>query len=847
MKWLHLLATLGIGLLACTNVAAQTGPWSGGTLKGQIALSHDGNFNDEDDWGAFPVIIALLDAYGLKDKLVLIDYNNIVQDNDPRFEQEMTASVLGAAQRYGIPAPILHNCRTDLEGAVQAIRDAVNASSAEDPLYYLLAGPMDVPYRGILAADPAKRRHVYCLSHSVWNDGFGTRTIEGRTKRDVISLGINWIQVKPGSGLTCSSRTESTAAQWAQFHWMRDSSDARLPWIYTRLEAEGRCDVSDATITYAFLTGDEDCDPQKLAALLDRKQKPAPAGLRKTIRLEAENFASLENCAPLYGSRQISQRMSVKMEVPKTGAIRTTFREIHAAPSGRYDAGVRYRDQAGGAATFTLLVNGFKQGESWKASRNDDAWTTHTVKDIVIAVDDEIALEVEADGNDRGELDYVQLDYRGLDDPAAMPGQLIVDPAYPHCLKYNGEERCFLFGAGNPEDFFYFGNRQSDGTRAGGQQEAMIKKIAGTGANTFHVLVMRDSRYNLEAGNGAPDANPFVDSDISGKLDEDILRQWEGWLDQLEAAGVNVLFNFYNDFDDYEDKAGWRLDADGNLHPQEKYLITTLVERFKHHKNIIWALEESCNKLSRARQQRLMKVAELIAGVDDFHHPIAAMFQILYYDEVHPDGVGPEDYVGDPHVGIMTWGHYSSPAKGLPNVEQYYKELVGHFNESAGRYVLINTEVDKHPYAGQANRLYCWTSAMANMYTSMSSHRPDKKYVTRETFMDDGRIRRFMENTDFYRMSPRNDFKLGSTRYVLASESGTCIAYSPDAAEKMGVRKMEAGTYLLRWFDTSTGTTVEQVVPVSAGDHSWPRPAGIGKEAALYVRRLPGVVAGESN
>mgnify|MGYP001145233459 CR=1 FL=1 len=46
---------------------------------------------------------------------------------------------------------------------------------------------------------------------------------------------------------------------------------------------------------------------------------------------------------------------------------------------------------------------------------------------------------------------------------------------------------------------------------------------------------------------------------------------------------------------------------------------------------------------------------------------------------------------------------------------------------------------------------------------------------------------------------------------------------------------------------TATGDTVEQVVSVSAGDRSWPRPAGIGKEAALYVRRLPGVVAGESN
>ena len=60
----------------------------------------------------------------------------------------------------------------------------------------------------------------------------------------------------------------------------------------------------------------------------------------------------------------------------------------------------------------------------------------------------------------------------------------------------------------------------------------MIKRLAGTGANTFHVLAMRDSRYNIEPGNGAPDCNPFVDSDISGKLDEDILNQWEGWLER---------------------------------------------------------------------------------------------------------------------------------------------------------------------------------------------------------------------------------------------------------------------------------------------------------------------------
>lgn len=354
---------------------------------------------------------------------------------------------------------------------------------------------------------------------------------------------------------------------------------------------------------------------------------------------------------------------------------------------------------------------------------------------------------------------------------------------------------------------------------------------------------MRDSRYNIEPGNGAPDRNPFVDNDITDKLDEDILNQWEGWLDEMETAGLNVLFNFYNDFDDYEEKAGWKLDAQGNLHPQEKYFIETLVNRFKHHRNLIWAIEESCNKLSRAKQQRLKKVAELVAGTDNFHHPIAQMFQVLDYDEVHPDKVGPEDYGNDPHVKMMTWGHYSTKAKGLPPVEQYYRELVGHWQEAAGRYVLLNTEVDKHPTVGAASRLYSWTSAMANIYAANAYHRPDKANVPRETFHDDGRVRAFMEQTDFYRMAPKSDLKCGGTLYVLASDDGSYIAYSNNAAQGLGVRNMQAGTHLLRWFDTVDGDIVEQVVAVTAGDQTWSKPPEIGPEAALYAKRLSGVVS----
>jgi hypothetical protein len=836
--------TLAMIAIAFSISACSWGkPYGEGGFQGRIALSHDGNFNDEDDWGAFPVSIAILDAFGVMDRLVHIEYNNIIQANDERFEREMTASVLGAAERYGIPKAILHNCRTDLEAAVESIKSAVNASSRENPLYYIVAGPMDVPYLGILAADPVHRQHVYCISHSSWNDGFGNRRIEGRTKRDLISLGVNWIQIGHGGRLAYSGRpgTRSTPAEWALFHWMRDSQDERLRWLFTRLEAEERCDVSDATMAYFLMTGDERCDPKKLAALLDERRKPEIIAVRPTIRLEAESFSLLENFVPVSAGRQASQNVLVRLSDASRGIIRTEFREIHAAQSGRYSLGVQYRNPGAGDMVFTVRIEGVPQGDEWRAPARDSAWKTHTVKEVFLSQGDAIEIEVRADRKGRGEIDFVQLTWLGLDDPAAMPGQIIVDPSNPRWLKYNGGKRCFLFGAGNPEDFFFFGKRQPDGTRTGGRQSEIIQRLAGTGTNTLHVLAMRDSRYNIEPGNGTPDCNPFIDSDIRGKLDEDILNQWEGWLNEMEAAGLIVLFNFYNDFDDYEELAGWKLDDAGDLHPQEKYFIETLVNRFKHHKNLIWAIEESCNKLSRAKQQRLKKVAELVAETDNFNHPIAQMFQVLYYDEVHPDKVSPEDYVDDPHVNMMTWGHYANEKKGLPPLEQYYSELVEHWQQAADRYVVLNNEVDKHPTRGAASRLYGWTSAMANMYAANAYHRPDKNNVPRETFEDDGRVRIFMEGTDFHRMAPRSDRKAGSTLYVLASEAGTYIAYSNNAVQDMGIRDIQAGAYLLRWFDTVNGNTIEQVVQVITGDRTWPRPAGIGPEVALYVKRLDGV------
>jgi hypothetical protein len=107
---------------------------------------------------------------------------------------------------------------------------------------------------------------------------------------------------------------------------------------------------------------------------------------------------------------------------------------------------------------------------------------------------------------------------------------------------------------------------------------------------------------------------------------------------------------------------------------------------------------------------------------------------------------------------------------------------------------------------------------MANMYAANAYHRPDKTYVPRETYLDDGRVRAFVEQTDFRRMTPRSELKNGSTRYLLASNAGSYIAYSNNVTQDMGIRNLQAGTYLLRWFDTTNGDTIERVVAVASGD-----------------------------
>jgi len=718
-------SSLGLSYIAiiltffsASNLYSYPGPFDEKNFKGRIAFSSDGNYNDEDDWGAFPVAVAILDSFRVTDKLVHVDYCNILARNDPRFYREMRESVLGSAEKYGISRSIMFDCQKDLNGAIDSIKNSINASSANNPLYYIFAGPMEVPYLGIEKSDPEKRKYVYCISHSSWNDGYtrNDQDLHSHNKRDVIPSGINWIQVKDGNRNLAHPGgvgRKSTPEQWSLYQWLRDSHDSRLNWIFTRLEAELRADISDSTMTYFLLTGDEDVNLTKLKSLLDDKKRPAPMDPRKYVRIEAENFRTLGNYVVEHrNDRRASHRLSVKLAKVTAGYISTPFDQPYTAGSGSYDVDVRFFDERDGRCRFGLYINGVQKGISWYASKDGEEWITHTIEDIAVSSGDEIMVKVLGDSSEYGKVDYVQLNYRSpkpnissssssaffasgpLDDPDALPGQVIVAGSNPGYLKYNGGGPVFLSGPDNPEDFLFRGILNPDGTRSGGGQTEAINRMAKSGVNAFHCQMTRMKRCNIK-NEGDDTHTPFVDHDPSKGLDEDVLNQWDGWLDQLEEKGIVVHLELYNDATDVE-MMGWKLDSQDDLPPDEKRWIEGIVKRFKHHKNILWGIEESCNKLPASRTRHFRKIGELIARTDNYNHPIVQSFVVPNDPEgdFPADGVTSDEYIDDPHIRVVTWLHVV-PHK--DDFEKQHREYLQYYKRDSSKFVVMKNETYHHP------------------------------------------------------------------------------------------------------------------------------------------------------
>jgi hypothetical protein len=370
---------------------------------------------------------------------------------------------------------------------------------------------------------------------------------------------------------------------------------------------------------------------------------------------------------------------------------------------------------------------------------------------------------------------------------------------------YEGGEPFFLCGPGDPEGFLYRGTRYPAGTR-GGDQEALISKLAASGANAIYMSVVRS-----HGGDGASSENPFVASDPSLGIDPVILDQWEGWFAEMDRYGIVTFLVLYDD--------GARIWNTGDaVGPEEESFLRHLVDRFEHHSHLVWAIAEEYQESYSPR--RISNIAAEIRAADDRGHPIA----------VHQlSGLSFAEFADDPNIDQFALQYRARDAEG------FHEALVSAWGAAGGRYGL--TLAEGHPDAfGDEARHRSWAVAMGGAY--ILHLRWDIADSTAEELRDCGRLVEFMESTEFQQMAPRDDLGFGGTDYVLASPGRAYIAYAANLSRPMGLRDLEAGTYSLRWLDIIGGTVVTQAeVAVPGGDQAWSPPAGFGPEVAVYVWR----------
>jgi hypothetical protein len=191
----------------------------------------------------------------------------------------------------------------------------------------------------------------------------------------------------------------------------------------------------------------------------------------------------------------------------------------------------------------------------------------------------------------------------------------------------------------------------------------------------------------------------------------------------------------------------------------------------------------------------------------------------------------PDEYIGDPHIQIITWLHVL--AHGNDYEAQHRAYLKYYSGTNTDRFIVMKNETERFPRTEPQSRIYMWSCAMTGMHALEAGH----DALTRHKLLDaDGRIAKFMEQTDFYKMKPRDDLAVGSTKWVLASPPDSYIAYTYDYDGPMGIKSMTAGTYDLMWFDTVDGDTVIQTgVYVTSGDVTWSKPNSMSNEIALYI------------
>jgi hypothetical protein len=330
----------------------------GQTFTGRVGASHDGNQHDYDDIGAAAWDIGIFAKAGAR--LVHDDYADHLADNDTSMEHKVEASALGSAQRWYGSTSMCYNDQHNLQGAINNIAAQINASSASNRFYYILCGPMEVPYRGIMAADSAKRKYCTCISHSGWNDSH-TSSLMTHTWSDIQKTGVTAVHIADQNTLL----NDKTSGAW---DWAKNASDEKLRFMWDRMATYGVYgDISDAGMAWYVITGsgDQGGTNAKLKTFFTSVITKAPPvgsfaspSKRKNLEIDKKgNILVTQMTTDPFERLEVFKtdgRLVARMEVPAT---ENTLRFSSCLQNGTYVFSLRSMSGAARVLRTTVCIS----------------------------------------------------------------------------------------------------------------------------------------------------------------------------------------------------------------------------------------------------------------------------------------------------------------------------------------------------------------------------------------------------------------------------------------------------------------------------------------------------------
>jgi hypothetical protein len=219
----------------------------------RIAWTCDGNYHDKDDWGAAPMAVALLGDSGDGYRLVHYDFNSNMLNSLFNWEQQMRKSIFGdattngASERWNV-APRFYDDRPNPNLAVANLNKEIMASSSINKLIVCLGGPAEILWRALQGVPNTIRQHVRVISHSSsFNENTGPHTLAQCTGVVV-------------ERIPNQNQRLNTKQNWSPWNWLKTSGENNK-FLWDRMRASGRADVSDSGMMYYVLYGNKTPTP----------------------------------------------------------------------------------------------------------------------------------------------------------------------------------------------------------------------------------------------------------------------------------------------------------------------------------------------------------------------------------------------------------------------------------------------------------------------------------------------------------------------------------------------------------------------------------------------------------